>query len=70
MSNRKGKRIVAFELKVTCKWEGSVDYDEVSGELVLPYVSEDVENSEYADTAPTCWHPLLTCACCLVVWQV
>lgn len=40
VSNRKGKRIVAFELKVTFKWEGSVDYDEVSGELILPYVSE------------------------------
>jgi hypothetical protein len=25
----------------------SVDYDEVSGTLDLPYVSEDVENSEY-----------------------
>ena len=47
VSNRKGKRIVAYELKVTCKWQGSVDYDEVSGEVVLPYVSEDVENSEY-----------------------
>lgn len=47
VSNRKGKRIVAFELNVTCKWKGSVDYDEVSGELLLPYISEDVENSEY-----------------------
>lgn len=47
VSNRKGKRIVAYELKVSCKWEGSVDYDEVSGTLDLPYVSEDVENSEY-----------------------
>ena len=47
VSNRKGKRIVAYELKVTCKWKGSVDYDEVSGELVLPYVSEDVEDSAY-----------------------
>ena len=40
VSNRKGKRIIAFELKVTFKWEGSVDYDEVQGELILPYVSE------------------------------
>ena len=47
VSNRKGKRIVAFELKVVFKWEGSVDYDEVSGELQLPYVSEDVEDSKY-----------------------
>lgn len=47
VSNRKGKRIVAFELNVTCKWEGSVDYDEVSGELLLPYISEDVEDSAY-----------------------
>lgn len=47
VSNRKGKRIVAYELKVTCEWKGSVDYDEVSGELVLPYVSEDVEDSNY-----------------------
>ena len=47
VSNRKGKRIVAFELKVKFKWEGSVDYDEVSGEIELPYVSEDVEDSKY-----------------------
>ena len=47
VSNRKGKRIVAFELKVVFKWEGSVDYDEVSGELQLPYVSEDVDNGGY-----------------------
>ena len=47
ISNRKGKRIVAYELKVTCEWKGSVDYDEVSGELILPYVSEDVEDSAY-----------------------
>ena len=45
VSNRKGKRIVAFELKVTCKWEGQVDYDDVSGELLLPYVSEDIEDA-------------------------
>lgn len=53
VSNRKGKRIIAFELNVTFKWEGSVDYDEVSGELQLPYISEDVENSEY-ETKWTC----------------
>ena len=47
VSNRKGKRIVAFELKVTFKWEGSVDYDEVAGELQLPYVSEDVDDGAY-----------------------
>ena len=35
------------ELNVKFKWEGSVDYDEVTGELVLPYVSEDVEDSQY-----------------------
>jgi hypothetical protein len=45
VSNRKGKRIVAFELKVTCKWEGQVDYDDVSGELLLPYISEDIEDA-------------------------
>ena len=47
VSNRKGKRIIAFELKVTFEWKGSVDYDDVSGTLELPYVSEDVENSAY-----------------------
>ena len=47
VSNRKGKRIIAYELKVTFKWEGSVDYDEVGGEIELPYVSEDVEDSAY-----------------------
>jgi len=47
VSNRKGKRIVAYELKVVFKWEGSVDYDSVSGELELPYVSEDVTDSAY-----------------------
>ncbi len=24
------------------KWEGQVDFDDVSGEMLLPYVSEDV----------------------------
>ena len=47
VSNRKGKRIISYELNVKFKWEGSVDYDEVSGELTLPYVSEDVEDSAY-----------------------
>lgn len=47
VSNRKGKRIVAFEIKLKAKWEGQVDYDDVSGTLELPYVSEDVEDSEY-----------------------
>ena len=47
VSNRKGKRIVSYELKLKFKWEGSVDYDEVSGELLMPYVSEDVEDSNY-----------------------
>jgi len=47
VSNRKGKRIVAYELKVTCKWKGQVEYEDVSGELLLPYVSEDVDDSEY-----------------------
>lgn len=36
VSNRKGKQIVAFELNVKCKWEGQVDYDDVSGEMLLP----------------------------------
>jgi hypothetical protein len=47
VSNRKGKRIVAYELNVKCKWEGQVDYDDVSGELLLPYISEDVSDSDY-----------------------
>ena len=47
VSNRKGKRIVAFELNVKCKWTGQVDYDDVEGELLLPYISEDVGDSEY-----------------------
>ena len=47
VSNRKGKRIIAFELNITFKWSGSVDYDDVSGELQLPYVSEDVDDSAY-----------------------
>ena len=33
LTNRKGKRIVAYELNVKCKWEGQYDYDDVSGEL-------------------------------------
>lgn len=45
VSNRKGKRIIAFELNVKCKWEGQVDYDDVSGELLLPYISEDVDDA-------------------------
>ena len=32
---------------MTFKWEGSVDYDEVAGELQLPYVSEDVDDGAY-----------------------
>ena len=28
VSNRKGKRIVAFELDVKCQWKGQVDYDD------------------------------------------
>ena len=47
LTNRKGKRIVAYELNVKCKWEGQYDYDDVSGELLLPYISEDVEDSAY-----------------------
>ena len=47
VSNRKGKRIVAYELNIKCKWEGQVDYDDVSGELLLPYISEDVSDSNY-----------------------
>ena len=42
-----GKRIVAYELNVKCKWKGEVDYDEVEGELLLPYVSEDMATSGY-----------------------
>mmetsp|Transcript_9503 Transcript_9503/g.23625 ORF Transcript_9503/g.23625 Transcript_9503/m.23625 type:complete len:206 (+) Transcript_9503:27-644(+) len=47
VSNRKGKRIVAFELNAKFKWEGQVDYDDVSGELLLPYISEDVADADY-----------------------
>uniref|UniRef100_A0A7S3FB77 Activator of Hsp90 ATPase AHSA1-like N-terminal domain-containing protein n=1 Tax=Haptolina ericina TaxID=156174 RepID=A0A7S3FB77_9EUKA len=47
VSNRKGKRIVAYELNVKCIWEGQVDYDDVSGELLMPYISEDVSDSAY-----------------------
>ena len=47
VSNRKGKRIVAFELKVTCDWKGQVDYDDVEGTLSAPYVSEDVGADDY-----------------------
>jgi activator of HSP90 ATPase len=47
VSNRKGKRIVAFELNVKCKWKGQVDYDDVEGELLIPYISEDVADADY-----------------------
>ena len=46
VSNRKGKRIVAFELNVKCVWEGQIDYDDVSGEMLLPYISEDVDDAK------------------------
>ena len=36
-----------LKLKVKLKWEGQVDYDDVAGEILLPYVSEDVTDSEY-----------------------
>ena len=38
---------MAYELCVKMKWEGSVDYEEVSGTLELPYVSEDCRESGY-----------------------
>ena len=57
VSNRKGKRIVAFEIKVTCKWEGQVDYDDVSGELLLPYISEDVEDANDYEVKLTAKEP-------------
>lgn len=44
--NRKGKRIVAFEFDVTCKWTGSFAGHDVEGKLLMPYVSEDVEKEE------------------------
>jgi len=47
VSNRKGKRIVAYELNVKVTWKGSVDYDDVEGSLLLPYISEDVTDGEY-----------------------
>ena len=56
VSNRKGKRIVAYEINCKCKWEGQVDYDDVSGELLLPYISEDVDDSEY-EIKLTCKEP-------------
>ena len=30
VSNRKGKTITAFEIKMKCKWQGEYDYDEVT----------------------------------------
>lgn len=47
VSNRKGKRIVAFELDVTLKWKGQVDYEDVEGELRIPYLSEDISDAKY-----------------------
>jgi len=47
VSNRKGKRIVAYELNAKFEWKGQVDYDDVEGELLLPYISEDVKDSAY-----------------------
>lgn len=47
VSNRKGKRICAFELNVKCIWKGQVDYDDVEGELLVPYLSEDVSDAAY-----------------------
>jgi len=47
LSNRKGKRIIAYELDVKLTWKGSVDYDDVEGSLLLPYVSEDVTDGDY-----------------------
>jgi len=38
---------VRRQLKVKYEWKGQVDYDDVSGELLLPYVSEDIEDSMY-----------------------
>ena len=46
-SEQPRKRIVAFELKVTCDWKGQVDYDDVEGTLSAPYVSEDVGADDY-----------------------
>ena len=70
VSNRKGKRIVAYELNVKCIWEGQVDYDDVSGELLMPYISEDVSDSAYetkltakepTDARPVIFTPCRTC---------
>ena len=47
VSNRKGKRIVAFELNCSFTWKGSVDYDDVEGTLEFPYISEDCEDGDY-----------------------
>jgi len=33
-------------------WKGSVDYDEVEGQLLLPYVSEDMKESGTALSPP------------------
>lgn len=56
VSNRKGKRIVAYELDVKLKWQGSVDYDDVEGTLILPYVSEDVSDGAYEARTRECAH--------------
>ena len=47
VSNRKGKRIVAFELNIKCTWKGQVDFEDVEGELHIPYLSEDVSDCKY-----------------------
>ena len=57
VSNRKGKRILAFELNVKCKWEGQVDYDDVSGELLMPYISEDVDDAKDYEVKLTAKEP-------------
>ena len=47
VSNRKGKQIVAYELDVKLEWKGQVEYEDVSGEVLLPYISEDKKDEGY-----------------------
>lgn len=47
VSNRKGKQIVAYELDVKCEWKGQVEYEDVAGEVLIPYISEDHADSGY-----------------------
>eukprot|EP00708_Paratrimastix_pyriformis_P005860 GAFH01005000.1.p2 GENE.GAFH01005000.1~~GAFH01005000.1.p2 ORF type:complete len:170 (-),score=34.32 GAFH01005000.1:168-677(-) len=48
---RKQKKMVNYELNVTCSWEGEMkvgeDTKKAFGKVRLPYVCEDVEDGQY-----------------------